>query len=239
MKQRLLLALLMLLTSAGFLKAQGDNPIEITVPKDAKVTITLTSSSFIFTSKSYPQLYNSGNEVVNPDGGVDKLKSKTVKWILEPGATTNYKLSTLTNNNDDWGGLTLSLDGKVTSFVVSGAATNKFQKLITSLSFTNNGELKELVLAKDQAHETTGLPNLKELSCPGNKLTWIPKKTAAMTKYEIGTQTPENIKGIIATPVNSNSKNGVTLNISKLSSNGNSTLFNSLLDPYAFTIANA
>ena len=237
MKQRLLLALLMLFSSVGFMKAQGSDPITIAVPKDAKVTITLTSRSFTFTSKSYPKLY-SGSDVVTPDGGVDKLNSKTVKWILEPKATTNYELSTETND-DSWGNLSLSLDGKVTSFVVSGAATNKFQELITSLSFTNNGVLEQLVLAKGQAHETTGLPNLKELSCSGNKLIWIPKKAAAMTKYEIGTQTPENIEGLIATPVNSNSKNGVTLNISKLSSNGNSTLFNSLADLYAFSIANA
>lgn len=227
----------MLFSSVGFMKAQGSDPITIAVPKDAKVTITLTSRSFTFTSKSYPKLY-SGSDVVTPDGGVDKLNSKTVKWILEPKATTNYELSTETND-DSWGNLSLSLDGKVTSFVVSGAATNKFQELITSLSFTNNGVLEQLVLAKGQAHETTGLPNLKELSCSGNKLIWIPKKAAAMTKYEIGTQTPENIEGLIATPVNSNSKNGVTLNISKLSSNGNSTLFNSLADLYAFSIANA
>lgn len=146
MKQRLLLALLMLFSSVGFMKAQGADPIKIAVPKEAKVTITLTSSSFTFTSKSYPRLY-SGIDVVTPEGGVDKLNSKTVKWILEPDATTNYELSTDTND-DSWGNLSLSLDGKVTSFVVSGAATNKFQELITSLSFTNNGELKELVLAK-------------------------------------------------------------------------------------------
>ena len=228
----------MLFSSVGFMKAEGaSEPIKIAVPKDAKVTITLTSRSFTFTSKSYPQLY-SGKAVVTPEGGVDKLNSKTVKWILEPAAATSYELSTATND-DSWGNLSLSLDGKVTSFVVSGAATNKFQNLITSLSFKNNGELKELVLAKGQAYETTGLPNLKELSCSGNKLIWIPKKAAAMTKYDVGTQTPENIEGIIATPVNSNSKNGVTLNISKLSSNGNFTLFNSLADLYAFTIANA
>lgn len=237
MKQRLLLALLMLFSSVGFMKAQASDPITIGVPKDAKVTITLTSRSFTFTSESYPQLY-SGSDVVTPEGGVDKLNSKTVKWILEPEATTNYELSTATND-DSWGNLSLSLDGKVTSFVVSGAATNKFQELITSLSFTNNGELKELVLAKDQAHETTGLPNLKELSCSGNKLTWIPKKTAAMTKYDVGTQTPENITGLSVIPVDNNSKNGVTLGISTLSSNKNSTLFNSLADLYAFSIANA
>lgn len=99
--------------------------------------------------------------------------------------------------------------------------------------------MKELVLAKGQAHETTGLPNLKELSCSGNKLTWIPKKTAAMTKYDVGTQTPENITGLSVIPVDNNSKNGVTLGISTLSSNKNSTLFNSLADLYAFSIANA
>ena len=225
----------MLFSSVGFMKAQGTAPIKIAVPKEGKVTITLTSSTFEFTSDSYPQLFL-GSTAVTPDKS--SFKNKTVKWILESKTGAEYQLSTATNS-DNWGGLTLSLDGKVTSFVVTDPATNEFQKLITSLYFTNNGELKELVLAKGQAHETTGLPNLKELSCSGNKLTWIPKKAAAMTKYEIGTQTPENIEGLIATPVNSNSKNGVTLNISKLSSNGNSTLFNSLADLYAFSIANA
>lgn len=167
MKQRLLLALLMLFSSVGFMKAQASDPITIGVPKDAKVTITLTSSSFTFTSESYPQLY-SGSDVVTPEGGVDKLNSKTVKWILEPEATTNYELSTATNS-DNWGGLTLSLDGKVTSFVVSGAATNEFQKLITSLSFTGNGELNNLILQANTAYTTAGLPNLSKLSCSGNK----------------------------------------------------------------------
>ena len=43
MKQRLLLALLMLFSSVGFMKAQGTAPIKIAVPKEGKVTITLTS----------------------------------------------------------------------------------------------------------------------------------------------------------------------------------------------------
>lgn len=117
----------MLFSSVGFMKAQGSDPITIAVPKDAKVTITLTSRSFTFTSKSYPKLY-SGSDVVTPDGGVDKLNSKTVKWILEPKATTNYELSTETND-DSWGNLSLSLDGKVTSFVVSGALRINFKSL--------------------------------------------------------------------------------------------------------------
>ena len=238
MKQRLLLALLMLFSSVGFMKAQASDPITIGVPKDAKVTITLTSSSFTFTSKSYPQLY-SGSDVVTPEGGVDKLNSKTVKWILEPDATTNYELSTDTNE-DSWGNLSLSLDGKVTSFVVSGAATNEFQKLITSLSFTNNGELNNLILQANTAYTTAGLPNLSKLSCSGNKLTRIPAKPASMkeTDYLVGTQTP----ALDDIPVTQdNSKDGVDfssicdLKSSSLSQN----IFDSWSDKYAFTIANA
>lgn len=215
MKQRLLLALLMLFSSVGFMKAQAFDPITIGVPKDAKVTITLTSSSFTFTSESYPQLY-SGSDVVTPEGGVDKLNSKTVKWILEPEATTNYELSTATND-DSWGNLSLSLDGKVTSFVVSGAATNKFQELITSLSFTNNGVLEQLVLASKNAYKTTGLPKLASLSCAGNKLNYIPSKLGddgkvKLTTYNVGEQSPSSTR---LTTVNvTEPKNGLTLNTS-------------------------
>lgn len=237
MKQRLLLALLMLFSSVGFMKAQASDPITIGVPKDAKVTITLTSSSFTFTTESYPQLY-SGSDVVAPEGGVDKLNSKTVKWILEPEATTNYELSTATND-DSWGNLSLSLDGKVTSFVVSGAATNKFQNLITSLSFTNNGELNNLILQANTAYTTAGLPNLSKLSCSGNKLTRIPAKPASMkdADYLVGTQTPA-LDAITITQ--DNSKDGVDFSsISTSLKNTTHVLFGKWSDKYAFTIANA
>ena len=46
MKQRLLLALLMLLTSAGFLKADDSQSIRISIPK-GEVTIKLTSDNSI------------------------------------------------------------------------------------------------------------------------------------------------------------------------------------------------
>lgn len=228
----------MLFSSVGFMKAQGSDPITIAVPKDAKVTITLTSRSFTFTSKSYPQLY-SGSDVVTPDGGVDKLNSKTVKWILEPEATTSYELSTETND-DSWGNLSLSLDGKVTSFVVSGAATNEFQKLITSLSFTNNGELNNLILQANTAYTTAGLPNLSKLSCSGNKLTRIPAKPASMkdADYLVGTQTPA-LDAITITQ--NNSKDGVDFSsICDLKSSSLSQkIFGSWREKYAFTIAKA
>ena len=241
MKQRLLLALLMLFSSVGFMKV--DAQISITLPKTEEaeyVTITFKGEGFTpgnYEKGSYPYF---GKDIPQPT-------STTATQVVYKFSTKTDTEQTLTLRADNaksaWGDVQMELDGKVSAFVVTANPTENDDEnvlnYITSLSFTNNGELEQLVLAKGQAYETTGLPNLKELSCSGNKLIWIPKKAAAMTKYDVGTQTPENIKGLIATPVNSNSKNGVTLNISKLSSNGNSTLFNSLADLYAFSIANA
>jgi len=243
MKQRLLLALLMLFSSVGFMKV--DAQISITLPKTEKAeeTVTITFNAKTFKSGdlstgSYPTFGNASVAAKSTSATqvVYEFKTKITEDLTLTLDATNERAST-------WGDIKVAIDGKVSQFVVTNNPDKDSKthvlNYITSLSFKNNGELKELVLAKGQAYETTGLPNLKELSCSGNKLTWIPKKAAAMTKYEIGTQTPENIEGLIATPVNSNSKNGVTLNISKLSSNGNSTLFNSLADLYAFSIENA
>lgn len=240
MKQRLLLALLMLFSSVGFMKAQGTAPIKIAVPKEGKVTITLTSSTFEFRSDSYPQLFL-GSTAVTPDKS--SFKNKTVKWILESKTGAEYQLSTETNT-DNWGNLSLSLDGKVTSFVVSGAASNKFQKLITSLSFTNNGELDNLILQANTAYTTAGLPNLSKLSCSGNKLTRIPAKPASMkdADYLVGTQTPA-LDAITITQ--NNSKDGVDFSSisTSLKNTINTTLVHVLFgqwsDKYAFSIANA
>ena len=203
----------MLFSSVGFMKAQGTAPIKIAVPKEGKVTITLTSSTFEFRSDSYPQLFL-GSTAVTPDKS--SFKNKTVKWILESKTGAEYQLSTATNS-DKWGNLTLSLDGKVTSFVVTGQATNEFQKLITSLSFTNNGVLEQLVLASKNAYKTTGLPKLASLSCAGNKLNYIPSKLGddgkvKLTTYNVGEQSPSSTR---LTTVNvTEPKNGLTLNTS-------------------------
>ena len=214
MKQRLLLALLMLFSSVGFMKAQGTDPIKITVPKEGKVTITLTSSTFEFRSDSYPQLFL-GSTAVTPDKS--SFKNKTVKWILESKTGAEYQLSTKTNT-DNWGNLTLSLDGKVTSFVVTGPATNEFQKLITSLSFTGNGELSTLELSAGNGYLTSGLPELASLSCAGNKLNWIPARPTDMeaSKYNIGKQ----ILDVTLVGTTTNSKEGVALPVSDLTVTG-------------------
>lgn len=227
----------MLFSSVGFMKAQGaSEPIKITVPKDESVTITLKSATFKFKRDSYPVIYN-GSKIVTPVE--TSYGTSTITWSLKPNETTEYQLSTATNN-DNWGGLTLSLDGKVTSFAVTGSATNEFQKLITSLSFTGNGELNNLILQANTAYTTAGLPNLSKLSCSGNKLTRIPAKPASMkdADYLVGTQTPA--LGAITITQN-NSKDGVDFSsICDLKSSSLSQkIFSSWSDNYAFKIANA
>lgn len=238
MKQRLLLALLMLFSSVGFMKAQGaSEPIKITVPKDESVTITLKSATFKFKRDSYPVIYN-GSKIVTPVE--TSYGTSTITWSLKPNELTEYQLSTATNT-DKWGELTLSLDGKVTSFAVTGSATNEFQKLITSLYFTNNGELNNLILQANTAYTTAGLPNLSKLSCSGNKLTRIPAKPESMkdADYLVGTQTPA-LDAITITQ--DNSKDGVdfsSISTALQKTKPNHVLFGKWSDPYAFTIANA
>lgn len=209
MKQRLLLALLMLFSSVGFMKV--DAQISITLPKTEKaedVTITFTSSTGKFSTGSYPVI-NGLTPTVNNTTATYKLKTKAQE--------SSYTLKTDIPNSDPkvWGDITLTLNGKVSKFKVSNEKTNNLQSSITSLSFTNNGELSELVLGGEtNAYTMDGLPNLKELSCSGNKLIWIPVKPTNMeaSKYNIGTQ----ILDETLTGTTSNSKDGVEFSISDL-----------------------
>ena len=162
MKQRLLLALLMLFSSVGFMKV--DAQIRITLPKTEKaedVTITFTSSTKKFVSPtsanpSYPMM------------------GKTQPTVSKDGATATYKFTTKTDAptsleiakgvptpSDLWGDITLTLNGKVSSFVAGEAAKN-FILSVKSLSFTNNGELATLIV--DGANE------LQKLDASKNKL---------------------------------------------------------------------
>lgn len=217
MKQRLLLALLMLFSSVGFMKV--DAQISITLPqtKTAEdVTITFTSSTKKFkptTSSdkgSYPMM-GDDKPTVSKDGATATYKFKT------KAQESSYTLKTNIPNSDPevWGNITLTLNGKVSKFKVSDTKTNNLQSSIISLSFTNNEELSELVLGgATNAYTTDGLPNLKELSCSGNKLIWIPVKPTNMeaSKYSIGKQ----ILDATLIGKTSNSKDGVEFSISDL-----------------------
>lgn len=172
------------------------------------VTITFTSSTGKFSAGSYPVITGL-TPTVNNTTATYKLKTKEQE--------SSYTLKTDIPNSDPkvWGNITLTLNGKVSKFKVSNEKTNNLQSSIISLSFTNNEELSELVLGgATNAYTTDGLPNLKELSCSGNKLIWIPVKPTNMeaSKYSIGKQILDAT--LIGKP--SNSKDGVEFSISDL-----------------------
>lgn len=244
MKQRLLLALLMLFSSVGFMKV--DAQISITLPKTEKEeTVTITFNAKTFRSGnlltgSYPTFGNASVAAKSTSATqvVYEFKTKTTEDLTLTLDATNENAST-------WGDIKVAIDGKVSQFVV----TNNLDKdskthvlnYITSLSFTNNGELNNLILQANTAYTTAGLPNLSKLSCSGNKLTRIPAKPASMkeTDYLVGTQTP----ALDDIPVTQdNSKDGV--DFSSISTSLKNTtlahvLFGKWSDKYAFTIANA
>lgn len=155
MKQRLLLALLMLLTSAGFMKVDGQT---IVLPKSEtgeKVTLTFTGT---FSASSYPIVY-----------GTAKTSGNEVKIVGTPGTTAVYELAssvkqdtTYVLNNAylaEWGEIEVTLDGKVLKFETS-SNSNQISPKFSSLVFLNNDTLISLNL--EQAS------GLKKLDISGN-----------------------------------------------------------------------
>lgn len=210
MKQRLLLALLMLFSSVGFMKAQT---IDISVPKGETVKLTITSESFTFLETNYPQL-NSGT--IKPSG----FDSKILEWTLKPEADTKYALATAAN---DWGNLSIKLDGKVTSF--DAGEETALSKLVTSLEFVDNGVLSVLNLGKNSQRLTDAFPNLKILKCAGNKLNYIPSKQEGgkdkISTYEVGEQSPSS--NMLST-ITFDAKSGYTLKVADFDKSA-STIF--------------
>lgn len=219
MKQRLLLALLMLFSSVGFMKV--DAQISITLPqtKTAEdVTITFKGKGFTqgdYDEGSYPYFGK----------GITLPTFPTATQVVYKFSTKTDDTQTLTlqvgNAKSTWGDVQMELDGKVSAFVVTANpkendGTNVLN-YITSLSFTNNGVLERLVLASKNAYKTTGLPKLASLSCAGNKLNHIPSKLGddgkvKLTPYNVGEQSPSST---MFTPVNvTEPKKGLTLTTS-------------------------
>lgn len=159
MKQRLLLALLMLLTSAGFMKVDGQT---IVLPKSEtgeKVTLTFTGK---FSETAYPVVY--GN--VNAPGN-------EVKIVGTSGATAVYELvssvkqdTTYVLNNaylTDWGEIGVTLDGKVSQFIASTGSEN-IAPHFSSLVFANNDTLQVLNIAQASKIKTLVVSGNDELT---------------------------------------------------------------------------
>ena len=155
MKQRLLLALLMLLTSAGFMKVDGQT---IVLPKSEtgeKVTLTFTGK---FTSNSYPVVY--GTKDVS-QVKVEPTRVSTSEAVYNLASSVNAD-TTYTFNNDyasAWEEVGVTLDGKVSQFKAS-TGSEKIASHFSSLVFTNNDTLQ--VLNLEQASK------IKTLNASGN-----------------------------------------------------------------------
>ena len=232
MKQRLLLSLLMLFVSVGILKAGVDITIAKGDPKQS-VTITFTSSAGKFAAPtaesvgSYPviQGYNDATKylTVTPGSAVYKIP------YSEKETGTTVTLAT-TDTNKDWGNITITVDGKVTSFVSQDKIVKAVTEQITGIIFTNNGELAALKLGANQ-RRINCFPKLATLNVAGNKLQYIPVKEdkdekgnkIAITNYTIGEQTPDvTFKGLASI---GNSREGIMLTADALSfANGDNPL---------------
>lgn len=212
MKQRLLLALLMLLTSAGFLKAQSST-IDISVPKgEGTTTVTISSDEFPFNEGNYPTY--SANEAVTHTFG-----TKSVVYTIkqDKDARVEFKINTAVNA---WGNLSIKLNGKISSFVANRETS--LSKLVKSLEFENNGELETLQLGDNQ-RRFNYFPNLTTLNVSGNKLKYIPfkidtnsdNKEITITNYTVGKQTPAaSLVGI-----SGNAKTGLQLTMNAFTFN--------------------
>lgn len=220
MKQRLLLALLMLFSSVGFMKVDAQISITLPITKEAEeVTITFKGEGFTpgdYKTGSYPYF---GKDIPQPT-------STTATQVVYKFSTKTDATQTLTlqegNAKSEWGDVQMEINGKVSAFVVTANPTENDKdnvlNYITSLSFKNNGELSTLKLCKSNGYLTTGLPKLTSLSCAGNKLNYIPSKLGddgkvkLTTTYNVGEQSPSST---MFTPVNvAEPKKGLTLTTS-------------------------
>lgn len=206
----------MLFSSVGFMKV--DAQISITLPqtKTAEdVTITFKGKGFTpgdYEKGSYPYF---GKDITLPT-------STTATQVVYKFSTKTDAEQTLTlqatNAKPAWGDVQMEINGKVSAFVVTTNPTENDVKnvlnYITSLSFTKNGVLEQLVLASKMHIKTTGLPKLASLSCAENKLNHIPSKLGddgkvKLTTYNVGEQSPSST---MFTPVNvAEPKKGLTL----------------------------
>ena len=208
MKQRLLLALLMVFASVGLIGAQNSPsqnavPINITIPAGSdKVTIQVKSDNGL---EAAPNLFKSSDEKITASGGENTLPY-TYTIDQTSSEQTVFFENASGGSTDDWKGLEMVITGPVSSFVVSGD-NGAIAKSLTSLSFVNNdGVLETLKLASVEGG-IAYVPELTSLTIPAAKLKVLPYKGNKITTYSVGEQTP-NMSPI---SLNRNTDNSVSI----------------------------
>ena len=157
MKQRLLLSLLMLLVSVGWVKAQSQY-IDLSIPAgtSGKVTITIKNTEAVL-QKGAGAYYPTFIPAVEPAISADK-KTATYEIPYKADAPQAVQIA---GNADRLKNVEITVNGKVTRFAAQ--TTTTLFRAVKSLIFTGNGELTALDLS--------AFPNIETVNVAGNQLT--------------------------------------------------------------------
>ena len=179
MKQRLLLVLLALFTSIGWMAAQT-NTVTITVPKNSgDVSISVSGAKDDF----------------NVSGGTTDPKT------LGAGATKTFKLKNNANSETAW-----KLTGDFTGLTVSNASVKSIAVNhstlktltassinLTNITFANASILETVNVSTNQLTEITVPDNVKTLNISGNQISDLSKlSNNGKTAVTYGIQTVKN-----------------------------------------------
>ena len=212
MKQRLLLSLLMLLVSVGWVKAQSQY-IDLSIPAgtSGKVTITIKNTEAVLKADKdapyYPLVYYPAGKSVVPTISTDK---KTATYAISYTAENAGPIQ-IAGTIGDMKDIDLTIDGKVTGFDCT-TSDNLFAA-VKSLKFTNNGELASL--------KFKGLTNVVSVDASNNKLkaTDIYPQETPMSKLESFNVSNNPLESVPEVVINSKSTIK-TLNLSKTGLSG-------------------
>ena len=213
MKQRLLLSLLMLLVSVGWVKAQSQY-IDLSIPAgtSGKVTITIKNTEAVLKADKdapyYPLVYYPAGKSVVPTISTDK---KTATYAISYTAENAGPIQ-IAGTIGDMKDIDLTIDGKVTGFDCT-TSDNLFAA-VKSLKFTNNGELASL--------KFKGLTNVVSVDASNNKLksTAIYPQETPMSKLESFNVSNNPLESVPEVVINSSSIKTLNLSKTELSGDG-------------------
>lgn len=193
MKQRLLLVLLALFTSIGWMKAE--NTVTIIVPQnsgDVSISVSGMDSKGSFTA-------NATGGTTDPTDLGSGWTSKSFK--LKNNAKDETTTWTLTG---DFTGLTIS-NASVKSIVVNHSTLKTLTASsinLTDITFTNASVLETVNVSTNQLKEITKVPaSVKTLNISGNQISDIKSLAAKGRTVTYGTQTVDkttDVTGIVA-----------------------------------------
>ena len=199
MKQRLLLALLMVFASVGLAMGQSTiHPINITIPANAgDVTISIAADNSL---PAAPSMKDEHDASIDPTGG---LNGAPYVYTISESSSERTVYFENGDGDDRWNAssIAMTVSGKVSSFVITSEG-GVVARNLSSLVFDANGVLEDLILGSSE-DDGAYVPKLKALSCDGNKLKHIPA-IGGMDDYVVGTQNPSGLKPIVLTQRDAN-----------------------------------